>query len=261
MSSPSRRPTVGRRRAIAQARTEPRFRRAGMGAPAPPCRPERGLPRQAGRRAACAGCRPTQKTAVLCRATLRDSGEPRRQSRTCRWTIIRRFDRRWPSARAAKLDLDRTDRARADRRAGERGAGASADMSRPGTPVFSLVADTRPLGRGQFQGDRAHPSAPRPAGDDRLSTPIPAAQWAGTVESVAQATGCGLFRSAGPERLRQLGQGRPAHPRPHRHRSEQEDAPALRAGMSVEVSVDTGHKRTFAGLVQGLSDFRRALIR
>ena len=43
-----------------------------------------------------------------------------------------------------------------------------------GTPVCLAGRDGRHLGRGELQGDAAHPHAPGPKGRDRRSTPIPA---------------------------------------------------------------------------------------
>ena len=51
------------------------------------------------------------------------------------------------------------------------------------------------------------------------STPIPAAHGTAAVDSIAQATGARVLGAAGAERVRQLGQGRAAHPGPARARA------------------------------------------
>jgi len=82
----------------------------------------------------------------------------------------------------------------------------------------------------------------------------PGRRWSGTVESVAQATGA-VF-SVLPAQNASGNWVKVVQRIPVRIAiDEQEDGPALRAGMSVEVSVDTGHNRTFAGLVQRLRNF------
>ena len=80
----------------------------------------------------------------------------------------------------------------------------------------------------------------------------PDAEWHGTVESISPAAAQEFSASAGAEHQRQLGQGRAAHPdaRPPRH--QRQDRPPLRAGMSVEVDVDTGHARGLPQFLAGL---------
>ena len=55
--------------------------------------------------------------------------------------------------------------------------------------------------------------------------------------------GAGILAPAGAEHERQLGEGRAAHPDARSPRHQRQEPAALRAGMSVEVDVDTGHPR------------------
>lgn len=153
---------------------------------------------------------------------------------------------------AATLDLDRTIvRAPIAGRVSEApGVGRYVEA---GAPVFSLVADTGLWVEANFKETALTHLRPGQRVTIDVDT-YPGRRWSGTVESVAQATGA-VF-SVLPAQNASGNWVKVVQRIPVRIAiDEQEDGPALRAGMSVEVSVDTGHNRTFAGLVQRLRNF------
>ena len=119
------------------------------------------------------------------------------------------------------------------------------------TTGFYLVDTDRVWVEAAAQGNRIDLCAPRPAGDGHgrhLSGP----QMARHRRQHRPGGAIRVLAAAGAEHQRQLGQGRPAHPVRVQIDAEK-GMPPLRAGMSVEVSVDTGHKR-------GLPHFLTALF-
>ena len=76
-------------------------------------------------------------------------------------------------------------------------------------------------------------------------------EWSGAVESIAQATGA-VF-SVLPAQNASGNWVKVVQRIPVRIAlKDGERRPVLRAGMSVEVAVDTGHRRTLAGLMTSL---------
>ena len=116
------------------------------------------------------------------------------------------------------------------------------DYVSAGTPVFSLVADQDRLGRGQLQGDRSHPRAGRPAGDRHrrhLSRPRMARprSRASARHRRASSRCCRPQNATGNwVKVVQRIPVRLAIDDPARD-------PPLRAGMSVDVEIDTGYRR------------------
>ena len=150
---------------------------------------------------------------------------------------------------AAKLNLDHTVvHAPIAGRVGEApGLGRYVEA---GAPVFSLVADTGLWVEANFKETELTHIRPGQPVTIAVDT-YPGRQWAGTVESVSQATGA-VF-SVLPAQNASGNWVKVVQRIPVRVAiAPVEGAPTLRAGMSVEVSVDTGHKRTLAGLVRDL---------
>ncbi len=77
----------------------------------------------------------------------------------------------------------------------------------------------------------------------------PGVQWTGTRRKHQPGIGLELLAAAGGEHQRQLGQGGAADSDAGAASSNEPGKPQLRVGMSVELSVETGHER-------GLPDFR-----
>jgi membrane fusion protein, multidrug efflux system len=116
----------------------------------------------------------------------------------------------------------------------------------PGTPIFSLVSTDRLWIEANFKETQLVYVRPGQLVTTEVDS-YPGEAWNGTVESISQATGA-MYSVLPPQNA--TGNWVKVVQRiPVRIAIEMgEGKPILRAGMSVEVSVDTGHKRTVSDL-------------
>ena len=145
----------------------------------------------------------------------------------------------------ALLDLERTEvRAPIAGRVSE--APSLGQYVSAGQPVFSLVSSDQLWIEANFkETELTHMRAGQPA-QVTVDT-YPSMEWSGSVESIAQATGA-VF-SVLPAQNASGNWVKVVQRIPVRIALKGEEGrPVLRAGMSVEVAVDTGHRRTLAGL-------------
>jgi membrane fusion protein, multidrug efflux system len=150
---------------------------------------------------------------------------------------------------AARLDLDRTI-VHAPIRGRVSEAPSPGQYVASGAPVFSLVADRGLWIEANFKETEL--THLRPGQLVRIDVDTyPGRHWAGSVESVAQATGA-VF-SVLPAQNASGNWVKVVQRIPVRIAIQAEPgAPVLRAGMSVELSVDTGHRRTLSGLLRSV---------
>jgi membrane fusion protein (multidrug efflux system) len=119
-----------------------------------------------------------------------------------------------------------------------------------GQSAFSLVASDHVWIEGNFkETDLTHV---RPGNKAEISVDTyPDVEWTAQVETISPATGAQF--SVLPAQNSSGNWVKVVQRIPVRLRVETPDgAPTLRAGMSVVIDVDTGHKRTFGGLIDGL---------
>ena len=146
----------------------------------------------------------------------------------------------------AAHDLDQHGRPGLDRRHRRRVCLAPAGRVSGGGPG-GLRAGRAPisLDRGQPEGNRSDLGAAGPAGDRLRSTPIPASSGAGRSQSVSPASQAQF--SLLPAQNTSGNWVKVVQRIPLRVAVEPEaGAPPLRAGMSAEIEVDTGHSRRLA---------------
>ena len=175
----------------------------------------------------------------------RRSGRADRAASAATW-------RRWRRATGRPRDLDHTVvRAPIDGIDGRR-AVAAARRVPGGRPGGVRAGRHRPrLGRGEPEGDRPHLRAAGAGGRPSRSTPTRAAVWEGTVGQLSPASQSQF--SLLPAQNTSGNWVKVVQRIPLRVRVETKpDEPPLRAGMSAEIEVDTGHRRHLRDLLAWL---------
>ena len=122
-----------------------------------------------------------------------------------------------------------------------------------GSPVFSLVADDGLWIEANFKETAL--THLRPGQPVRIEVDTyPGRRWSGAVDSVSQATGAVM--SVLPAQNSSGNWVKVVQRIPVRIAIDAGlGAPALRAGMSADVTIETGHKRSIAGLARSIRNF------